>query len=66
MPAQYFLPVGTVINHTDGDQVKAGDVLARFLRRPRRLGISPVVPPGAHLFVKDASILAEIWGCQFQ
>ena len=67
VPAQYFLPVGTVINHADGDQVKAGDVLARIPQETTKTrDITGGLPRVADLFEartpKDASILAEVSG----
>ena len=43
VPAQYFLPVGTIINHADGSVVNVGDVLARIPRKLLKLAISRVV-----------------------
>jgi DNA-directed RNA polymerase subunit beta' len=67
VPAQYFLPVGTVINHADGDAVKIGAVLARIPQETTKTrDITGGLPRVADLFEartpKEAAILAEITG----
>ena len=67
VPAQYFLPVGTLINHSDGDSVAVGDVLARIPQETTKTrDITGGLPRVADLFEartpKDAAILAEISG----
>jgi DNA-directed RNA polymerase subunit beta' len=67
VPAQYFLPVGTIINYTDGSVVQVGDVLARIPQETTKTrDITGGLPRVADLFEaripKDAAILAEVSG----
>ena len=67
VPAQYFLPVGTIINHADGSVVSVGDVLARIPQETTKTrDITGGLPRVADLFEartpKDSAILAEITG----
>ena len=67
VPAQYFLPVGTIINHADGNVVDIGDVIARIPQETSKTrDITGGLPRVADLFEartpKDAAILAEISG----
>ena len=67
VPAQYFLPEGTIINKNDGDEVQIGDVVARIRQETSKTrDITGGLPRVADLFEarspKDCAILAEISG----
>ena len=67
VPAQYFLPEGTIINMEDGADVEVGDVLARIPQETSKTrDITGGLPRVADLFEarkqKDAAVLAEISG----
>ena len=67
VPAQYFLPEGTVVTKNDGEEVFIGDVVARIPQESSKTrDITGGLPRVADLFEarkpKDASILAEISG----
>ncbi|MCH9644527.1 MAG: DNA-directed RNA polymerase subunit beta' [Gammaproteobacteria bacterium] len=67
VPAQYFLPEGTIINKNDGDEVLIGDVVARIPQETSKTrDITGGLPRVADLFEarapKDSAILAEISG----
>lgn len=65
--AQYFLPVGAIIGIHNGDEIKAGDVLARIPQESRKTGdITGGLPRVVDLFearkTKDPAVLAEATG----
>ena len=67
MPANYFLPAKAQIGRNDGDDVKAGDVIARIPRESSKTrDITGGLPRVADLFEarkpKEPAILAEISG----
>lgn len=67
VPAQYYLPEGTILNKEDGFEVKVGDVVARIPQETSKTrDITGGLPRVADLFEarkpKEASILAEISG----
>ncbi|MCJ8170906.1 DNA-directed RNA polymerase subunit beta' [Atopomonas sediminilitoris] len=67
VPAQYFLPANSLVNLTDGKQVRIGDVIARIPQETSKTrDITGGLPRVADLFEarrpKEASILAEISG----
>ena len=67
VPAQYFMPEGTIINQEDGATVSVGDVIARIPQETSKTrDITGGLPRVADLFEarkpKDAAILAEISG----
>jgi DNA-directed RNA polymerase subunit beta' len=67
VPAQYFLPEGTIINKNDGDEVLIGDVVARIRQETSKTrDITGGLPRVADLFEarspKDCSMRAEISG----
>ncbi|NBX71723.1 DNA-directed RNA polymerase subunit beta' [bacterium] len=67
IPAQYFLPKGTIINYDDGQPVQIGDVIGRIPQEASKArDITGGLPRVADLFEarrpKDPSILAEISG----
>jgi DNA-directed RNA polymerase subunit beta' len=67
VPAQYYLPEGTIINKEDGSKVMIGDVVARIPQETSKTrDITGGLPRVADLFEarrpKDAAILAEITG----
>ncbi len=66
-PANYFLPVGAIINLHDGAEVGVGDVIARLPQESSKSGdITGGLPRVADIFEarkpKDPAILAEISG----
>src|SRR5690554_3245642 len=66
-PAQYFLPSGAVINCTDGEEIKVGDVVARIPQESSKTrDITGGLPRVADLFEarkpKEGAILAEASG----
>jgi DNA-directed RNA polymerase subunit beta' len=66
-PANYFLPVGAIINLHDGSEVGVGDVIARLPQESSKTGdITGGLPRVADIFEarkpKDPAILAEISG----
>ncbi len=66
-PASYFLPQGALINVVDGDEIAAGDVLARVPRETAKTkDITGGLPRVAELFEarkpKDHAVIAEIDG----
>jgi DNA-directed RNA polymerase subunit beta' len=67
VPANYFLPAGTILNLEDGASVGMGDVIARIPQETSKTrDITGGLPRVADLFEarkpKDAAILAEISG----
>jgi DNA-directed RNA polymerase subunit beta' len=67
LPAQYLLPVGSILNLTNGCEVSVGEVLARIPQESSKTrDITGGLPRVADLFEarrpKEASILAEISG----
>jgi len=67
VPAQFFLPEGTVVSLADGAPVAVGDVVARIPQESSKTrDITGGLPRVADLFEartpKDAAILAEISG----
>ena len=67
VPAQYYLPGGTLVSKGDGDIIAVGDVLARIPQEGSKTrDITGGLPRVADLFEarkpKEASILAEISG----
>ena len=67
VPAQYYLPVGAIIQLKEGDQVDVGEVVARVPQAVSKTrDIAGGLPRVAELFEarrpKDAAILAEISG----
>jgi len=67
LEARYFLPVGAILNVTDGQDVHAGDVLARIPRESSKThDITGGLPRVAELFEarkpKDHAIISEIEG----
>jgi DNA-directed RNA polymerase subunit beta' len=65
--ARYLLPLGTNISSVDGDEVKAGDVLAKIARETTKTkDITGGLPRVAELFEarkpKDTAIISEIDG----
>ncbi len=65
--ARYMLPVGAVINVQDGDQVNAGDNLAKIQRESSKTkDITGGLPRVAELFEarkpKDSAVISEIDG----
>ncbi len=66
-PASYFLPQGSVITVTDGDDVAAGEVIAKVPRETTKTkDITGGLPRVAELFEarkpKDHAVIAEIDG----
>ncbi|AJQ97597.1 DNA-directed RNA polymerase subunit beta' [Gynuella sunshinyii] len=66
-PAQYFLPDGALLNLSNGDRVKVGDVIARIPQETSgNKDITGGLPRVADLFEarkpKESAILAEISG----
>jgi DNA-directed RNA polymerase subunit beta' len=67
VPAQYFLPAGTIVNHNDSSEVAVGDVIARIPQETTKTrDITGGLPRVADLFEaripKEAAIMAEISG----
>ncbi len=67
LEARYFLPVGAILSVTDGQEVHAGDVLARIPRESSKThDITGGLPRVAELFEarkpKDHAIISEIEG----
>ncbi len=67
MPAQYFLPIGSILHITDGETIEVGDVVARIPQEiSKTRDITGGLPRVADLFEarkpKDPAILAEISG----
>jgi len=67
VPAQYYLPEGTIVNKEDGDDIGVGDVLARIPQETSKTrDITGGLPRVADLFEarkpKEAAILAEQTG----
>jgi len=67
IPAQYALPAGAIVNHSDGDSVGVGDAIARIPQESSKTkDITGGLPRVADLFEarkpKEPSILAEISG----
>jgi DNA-directed RNA polymerase subunit beta' len=67
LEARYFLPVGAILSVTDGQEVHAGDVLARIPRESTKThDITGGLPRVAELFEarkpKDHAIISEIEG----
>ncbi len=67
IPAQYALPAGAIVNHSDGDTVGVGDAVARIPQESSKTkDITGGLPRVADLFEarkpKEPSILAEISG----
>jgi DNA-directed RNA polymerase subunit beta' len=67
VPAQYYLPVGAIIQLRDGDNVDVGDVVARIPQETSKTkDIAGGLPRVADLFEarrpKEAAILAETSG----
>jgi DNA-directed RNA polymerase subunit beta' len=67
LEARYFLPIGAILNVQDGDEVHAGDVLARIPRESTKTrDITGGLPRVAELFEarkpKDHAIISEIEG----
>ncbi len=67
VPAQYFMPEGTIINQEDAATVAVGDVIARIPQETSKTrDITGGLPRVADLFEarkpKDAAILAEVSG----
>jgi DNA-directed RNA polymerase subunit beta' len=67
IPAHYFLPAGAIINITDGDEVKIGDVVARIPQESSKTrDITGGLPRVADLFEarkpKEPAIMAERTG----
>ena len=67
LEARYFLPVGAILNVQDGQEVHAGDVLARIPRESTKThDITGGLPRVAELFEarkpKDHAIISEIEG----
>jgi DNA-directed RNA polymerase subunit beta' len=65
--ARYMIPVGATINVVDGDQIAAGDVVAKIHRETTKTkDITGGLPRVAELFEarkpKDSSIISEING----
>ena len=65
--AQYFLPAGAVINVTDGQQIRVGDIVARIPQESSKTrDITGGLPRVADLFEarkpKEGAILAEASG----
>jgi DNA-directed RNA polymerase subunit beta' len=66
-PAQYYLPAGAVINCSDGQEIKVGDVVARIPQESSKTrDITGGLPRVADLFEarkpKEGAILAEASG----
>ncbi len=66
-PARYFLPVGSNITVTDGEDLSSGDVIARIPRETTKTkDITGGLPRVAELFEarkpKEAAVIAEIDG----
>ena len=66
-PAQYYLPSGAVINCTDGEEIKVGDVVARIPQESSKTrDITGGLPRVADLFEarkpKEGALLAEASG----
>jgi len=66
-PAHYFLPGNALLNFRDGDEVSAGDIVARIPKETSKTrDITGGLPRVADLFEarkpKESSILAEITG----
>ncbi|MCW8911313.1 MAG: DNA-directed RNA polymerase subunit beta' [Gammaproteobacteria bacterium] len=67
LPAHYFLPAGAIINITDGDEVRIGDVVARIPQESSKTrDITGGLPRVADLFEarkpKEPAIMAERTG----
>ena len=67
LEARYFLPVGAILSVTDGQEVHAGDVIARIPRESTKThDITGGLPRVAELFEarkpKDHAIISEIEG----
>jgi DNA-directed RNA polymerase subunit beta' len=67
LEARYFLPIDAILNINDGDEVHAGDVLARIPKESSKTrDITGGLPRVAELFEarkpKDHSIISEIDG----
>ena len=67
LEARYFLPIGSILNVEDGQEIHAGDVLARISKEGgRNKDITGGLPRVAELFEarkpKDHAILSEIDG----
>ena len=67
LEARYFLPVDAILNVNDGDEVHAGDVIARIPRESTKtLDITGGLPRVAELFEarkpKEHAIISEIEG----
>ncbi len=67
IPAHYFLPPKAILNATDGERIKVGDVIARMPQESLKTrDITGGLPRVAELFEartpKDAAILAEANG----
>ncbi|MGY6554907.1 MAG: DNA-directed RNA polymerase subunit beta' [Wenzhouxiangella sp.] len=66
-PAQYYLPAGAVVNVTDGQEIKVGDIVARIPQESSKTrDITGGLPRVADLFEarkpKEGAILAEASG----
>ena len=66
-PAQYYLPAGAVVNVTDGQQIRVGDIVARIPQESSKTrDITGGLPRVADLFEarkpKEGAILAEASG----
>jgi len=67
IPANYFLPEGAIVNLADGDEVQAGDIIARIPQESSKTrDITGGLPRVADLFEarkpKEPAILAETSG----
>jgi DNA-directed RNA polymerase subunit beta' len=67
VPAHYYLPVDAIINFEDGQNIRAGDVIARIPQeRTKTRDITGGLPRVADLFEarkpKDAAVMAEVSG----
>ncbi len=66
-PAQYYLPAGAVVNVTDGQQIRVGDIVARIPQESSKTrDITGGLPRVADLFEarkpKEGALLAEASG----
>ncbi|NDY94367.1 DNA-directed RNA polymerase subunit beta' [Wenzhouxiangella limi] len=66
-PAQYYLPAGAVVNVTDGQKIRVGDIVARIPQESSKTrDITGGLPRVADLFEarkpKEGSLLAEASG----
>ena len=66
-PAQYYLPAGAVVNVTDGQEIKVGDIVARIPQESSKTrDITGGLPRVADLFEarkpKEGALLAEASG----